>query len=151
MRAHRYTVTCLWDDEARIWYVPELLELNAPGFAACARQPNSASPAWMEFRRQRTDDDRAEVSIHLLPTHDDDGSSLCDLTVPRGIEIGEVDRETLGRRQLRRIPSSRSSRSTVSLIAYLASVAFGNRTPRELPMGTTLISVGVFMARKPER
>ena len=59
-RTHTYTVTCHWDDEARVWYVaetdvpglvteastlehleqkllvmiPELLELNEPGFAA---------------------------------------------------------------------------------------------------------------------
>jgi predicted RNase H-like HicB family nuclease len=58
MPAHRYTVTCLWDDEAHVWYVaetdvpglvteaptleemerkllvmiPEMLELNVPGF-----------------------------------------------------------------------------------------------------------------------
>ena len=60
MATPRYTITCLWDDEARVWYVaesdvpglateadtveemerkllvmiPELLELNEPGFAA---------------------------------------------------------------------------------------------------------------------
>ena len=59
-RTHTYTVTCHWDDEARVWYVaetdvpglvteaatleqleqkllvmiPELLELNVPGFTA---------------------------------------------------------------------------------------------------------------------
>ena len=60
MAAPRYTVTCLWDEEAHVWYVaesdvpglateaetleelerkllvmiPELLELNEPGFTA---------------------------------------------------------------------------------------------------------------------
>ena len=32
-RAHSYTVTCRWDDEARVWYVAES---NVPGLATGA-------------------------------------------------------------------------------------------------------------------
>jgi hypothetical protein len=65
------------------------------GLTAGAWCFDATAPARMELRRERTHDDRVQMTIHLVSTHDNDRSAFRDRPVAGRVRFSDVDRVAL--------------------------------------------------------